>query len=97
MKFALALVCLIALWSLACGQMARVYCGRRLAQTLAVLCSEIEEEGAVKRSEGALSGAAMYGTRGWRWAARGAARGKRGVVEECCDQPCTLDTLFSYC
>ncbi|XP_030030911.2 bombyxin-related peptide B-like [Manduca sexta] len=97
MKFALALICLFALLSLACGQMARVYCGRRLAQTLAVLCPEMEEESAVKRSDGDLSGAAMYGTRDWRWASLGAARGKRGVVEECCDQPCTLDTLLSYC
>ncbi|XP_030030920.2 bombyxin-related peptide B-like [Manduca sexta] len=93
MKFILVLVCLVALWNLAVAQVARVYCGRRLARTLATLCPELEEEGVMKR---AGDDTGPYGAHQWRWALRG-ARGKRGVADECCEKPCTLDILLSYC
>ncbi|KAG6456871.1 hypothetical protein O3G_MSEX010002 [Manduca sexta] len=90
MKFVLMMVCL-GLCSVF-GQRAQVYCGRRLATTLAYMCPELEEE-TVKRS----GADALFGSRDWRWAALGGARGKRGVVEECCEKPCTLDVLLTYC
>nr|O09210.1 RecName: Full=Bombyxin-related peptide B; AltName: Full=ABRP; Contains: RecName: Full=Bombyxin-related peptide B chain B; Contains: RecName: Full=Bombyxin-related peptide B chain A; Flags: Precursor [Agrius convolvuli]BAA20092.1 prepro-Agrius bombyxin-related peptide B [Agrius convolvuli]prf//2209332B bombyxin-related peptide:ISOTYPE=B [Agrius convolvuli] len=93
MKFVLVLVSLALLVSLASVQ-GNNYCGRHLSETLAYMCPELE--GASKRS-GAMGAAAMYGTRGWRWAAMGGNRGKRGVVEECCYQSCTLDELLTYC
>ncbi|CAH0403470.1 unnamed protein product [Chilo suppressalis] len=94
---------------------AQFFCGRRLADTLALFCPSAE---LVKRSghhgrwhypgnevlgagdegwdrELGLGGA---GSEGWLW--RGAlsgARGKRGVISECCDQPCTIDELLTYC
>ncbi|KAG6456856.1 hypothetical protein O3G_MSEX009979 [Manduca sexta] len=94
MKLAVVLCCLYVLCSLAEVQGAQRFCGRRLARTLAGLCSEVEYEDVVKRSG---DGDPADGTRGWRWAALGGARDKRGVVEECCERACTLDELITYC
>ncbi|KAG6456861.1 hypothetical protein O3G_MSEX009973 [Manduca sexta] len=94
MKFAVVVCCLLALYSLAAAQGGQRFCGRRLARTLADLCYEVDYEDAVKRSDG---GSRAYGTHGWHWAALGGTRGKRGVIEECCERACTLDELFTYC
>ncbi|XP_068633490.1 bombyxin A-3 homolog [Battus philenor] len=85
------LVCTALLAAVSCeGEYGQVYCGRRLATTLAVLC---EGGNLVKRSEPMESG--------WGWLAPRNARsltvGKRQVVSECCDKPCTLDELLAYC
>ncbi|XP_030030918.2 bombyxin-related peptide A-like [Manduca sexta] len=94
MKLTVFLYCLLALYSLAAAQGGQRFCGRRLARTLAGLCSEVDYEDAVKRSG---AGDDAGATRNWHWAALGGARGKRGVVEECCERACTLDELITYC
>ncbi|KAL0822171.1 hypothetical protein ABMA28_004302 [Loxostege sticticalis] len=67
----------------------QVFCGRRLASTLAYLCYD---ESVEKRS-----GPSSLDKKYW-WAGALGTRGKRGgVVEECCEKPCTLDELLSYC
>lgn len=66
----------------------QVLCGRRLANTLAYLCYE----GSAEKRSGANSGNKYW------WASSLGVRGKRdGVVEECCEKPCSLDELLSYC
>lgn len=69
------------------------FCGRILADTLAHLCPAMDKRGGQNSVED-------YD--GWSWlspkmkALEG--RGKRGgVVSECCEQPCTIDELLSYC
>lgn len=70
------------------------FCGRKLADALAFLCPTDME----KRSE-ANSVDYEYG---WPWMpaqrARALGRGKRGgVVSECCEKPCSVEELLSYC
>ncbi|XP_013134095.1 PREDICTED: bombyxin A-3 homolog [Papilio polytes] len=77
------------------GQM---YCGRRLASALALLCEGVPQTMLVKRS-GEFS---QQGTWPWPWLsaqrARSLHRNKRQtVVAECCDKPCTIDELTNYC
>lgn len=90
------LVTLAALNMVQSQETPQVYCGRRLAMTLALLC---DNGMLIKRSE-----PSMYGYRHekmWPWMAphmaRSMDRGKRQVVSECCDKPCTVDELLSYC
>ncbi|CAG4940511.1 unnamed protein product [Parnassius apollo] len=70
----------------------QVYCGRRLATTLALLCDNTL---LLKRTETGVGG---YD---WPWIgprqARSLSRSKRQVVSECCEKPCTIDELLSYC
>ncbi|NP_001121790.1 bombyxin B-8 precursor [Bombyx mori] len=79
------LIVLNLMWSGEAQEVARTYCGSHLADTLADLCF-----GVVKR------GGAQYAPYFWQKAYLG-SRGKRGVVDECCFRPCTLDVLASYC
>ncbi|KAF9411521.1 hypothetical protein HW555_009713 [Spodoptera exigua] len=89
----------------------QVYCGRSLARALAFLCFE-ESGSESKRSEsGSMYNAILSpyykeqeGQYGWPWMAphkaRGMSlpsRGKRFVVNECCDKACSLSELLSYC
>ncbi|CAH2048391.1 unnamed protein product, partial [Iphiclides podalirius] len=68
----------------------QVYCGRRLASTLAMLC---ENTLLVKRG--------MAVEFEWPWIGQQTAtalgRSKRQVVSECCGKPCAIDELLSYC
>ncbi|CAH2987101.1 unnamed protein product [Chilo suppressalis] len=94
---------------------AQFFCGRRLADTLALFCPSAE---LVKRSghhgrwhypgnevlgagdEGWLHELGFGGAGLESWLLRGAlsgSRGKRGVISECCDQPCTIEELLTYC
>ncbi|XP_053616700.1 bombyxin A-3 homolog [Plodia interpunctella] len=74
------------------------YCGRRLASALAYLCP-YEEDALSKRSVDRIQD--LEGS--WSWfypksRALGAMRAKRqGVASECCDKPCDLSELLSYC
>lgn len=76
----------------------RVYCGRMLADTLAYLCDYGEETS--KRS-GVNEVDYKYYSQAWLAPhmahAFSGSRGKRGVVTECCDKPCSFDVLLSYC
>lgn len=91
----------IVLLSLSSGEDSRVYCGRRLAQKLAMLCDYKYTE---KKSASSYN-AVDYDGFGWPWLrhhkarALASGRGKRGpgVATECCDKPCTVDELLSYC
>ncbi|CAH0715783.1 unnamed protein product, partial [Brenthis ino] len=71
-----------------------VYCGRRLATALALLC----DNNLIKRSEMHQNVATDMS---WPWLAPHRAhsmgRSKRQVVSECCDKPCTVNELMSYC
>lgn len=70
------------------SQTAQKYCGQRFSRVIASLCYPSTQ--LVKR----------YG--GW-WMAKerarvlGTIRGKRGPAEECCDKPCTVEELRTYC
>lgn len=67
------------------------YCGRRLSETLAYWCPVIYEE---KRSGNSIG----RPFKGWfTRQVRDVEVQKRGIVDECCYQPCTLDVLLSYC
>ncbi|XP_013134097.1 PREDICTED: bombyxin A-2 homolog [Papilio polytes] len=74
----------------------QIYCGRRLASALALVCEEAPQTVLVKR---ARTGPMLPAS--WPWLpaqrARSLRRNKRQVVAECCDKPCTLDELMSYC
>ncbi|CAH0715786.1 unnamed protein product, partial [Brenthis ino] len=73
----------------------QVYCGRRLATALAVLC----DSDLIKRSQTHHRAAAVDVS--WPWLvshrAHSMGRGKRQAASECCDKPCTEDELLSYC
>ncbi|KAJ8732443.1 hypothetical protein PYW07_015042 [Mythimna separata] len=98
MKLTVVLIFVVAcFWCCEAQNGASYYCGRRLSQVLAALCWGAEE----KRS------ASWWGPEerrpgGW-WArgdaarALGGVRGKRGLADECCDKPCTVDELLTYC
>ncbi|CAH0398930.1 unnamed protein product [Chilo suppressalis] len=72
----------------------QVYCGRRLALTLAYIC----ENKPLPKRTGFLT---EY--EGWPWFAPRDAKAfqspkrKRGVISECCDQPCSVNELATYC
>nr|P33719.1 RecName: Full=Bombyxin A-2 homolog; Contains: RecName: Full=Bombyxin A-2 homolog B chain; Contains: RecName: Full=Bombyxin A-2 homolog A chain; Flags: Precursor [Samia cynthia]BAA03021.1 Samia bombyxin homolog A-2 [Samia ricini] len=77
---------------------AHVYCGRRLATMLLYVC---DNQYQVKRPPYISSENEGYG---WKWLERqrarqlDEARGKRqGIVEECCNKPCTENELLGYC
>ncbi|KAJ8732440.1 hypothetical protein PYW07_015039 [Mythimna separata] len=65
----------------------RQYCGKFLADSLRNICYY---SNAVKRDAGWwLSADAMRALEG--------GRGKRGIMEECCYNPCSIEVLQSYC
>ncbi|XP_047533669.1 bombyxin A-1 homolog [Vanessa atalanta] len=72
-----------------------VYCGRRLATALALLC----DNNLIKRSEPHHSNTRADFS--WPWIeahrAHSMGRKKRQVAAECCDKPCTINELLSYC
>ncbi|CAH2267652.1 jg24940 [Pararge aegeria aegeria] len=70
------------------------YCGRRLATTLDYLC----EGHLIKRSEPQLNSLQpVWPLMDAQKALEMRFRGKRQVVAECCDKPCTIDELMTYC
>lgn len=79
----------------------QTFCGRKLANTLAVLC----QNGFLlhKRSDhNSLFYDDMPKFGGWQskqdTELEFPGRGKRtGIIEECCIQPCTVDVLMTYC
>ncbi|XP_050681644.1 bombyxin A-1 homolog [Leptidea sinapis] len=85
----------------------QVYCGRTLARALALLC--FDEPMSEKRDGGSMYNSILppyYKEQdnplGWPLVtphkAHGLSRGKRQfVVSECCDKPCSINELLSYC
>lgn len=94
MKLSLFLIFVVVVSSYGSDQK-QVYCGRRLSNALANLCDySILEKKSVRMD--------FQGT--WPWlqqenaVALSRPRGKRdGIVEECCDKPCSINELLSYC
>ncbi|XP_063837988.1 bombyxin A-1 homolog [Ostrinia nubilalis] len=93
------LILLIALSFIAAGfgqSQSQFFCGRRLANTLANLCPAT---GIDKR--GGMNSIENFGY-AWPWlmprakALQGRAK-RDGVVSECCEKPCTINELMSYC
>ncbi|XP_047989645.1 bombyxin A-3 homolog isoform X2 [Leguminivora glycinivorella] len=85
----------------------QIYCGRNLAIAISELC--VLQKRGQKRSEGTLFGTGIAPYKedyGWPWLlpqqARTLAppRGKRlvnGIVDECCNKPCSMEEMFDYC
>lgn len=83
------------------SQEGKFYCGRSLARALALLC---ENGMLIKRSEpyNVMMPHQQEVSYQWPWItphrAHNLDRGKRnGVASECCEKPCTVDELLSYC
>lgn len=96
MNIQLVLVLSLVLMSTATQQSLQFYCGRRLADTLAIICESSYE----KRSGGASAG--LDYDMEWPWMVAQRARllrapMKRQVVSECCDKPCSIEELLTYC
>ncbi|XP_026733453.1 insulin-related peptide 2-like [Trichoplusia ni] len=84
MKLVVVVVAVVACaWLSAAQSGVSVYCGRQLSERLSSLCwGEPEQK------------------RGWWVPPAGAlagVRGKRGLVDECCDKPCSIEELLTYC
>nr|QMS43292.1 insulin-like peptide 1 [Grapholita molesta] len=112
MKIQLSFFAVVVLCVSAYGQSMdtpQTYCGRRLAQTMAALCYHNED----KRSDYNSIRLGFEPEFSWPWVSsrtsdrhhfqdRGltrdlGVRGKRGIIEECCDHSCSMSTLLSYC
>ncbi|CAH2096499.1 unnamed protein product [Euphydryas editha] len=79
-----------------CQGNGEVYCGRRLASALALFC----DYNLIKRSQSQYTPthSADFSSP-WIAAQRAHSMGrrKRQVVAECCEKPCTIDELLTYC
>lgn len=89
------------------------FCGRRLSNALVTLCPNEDYlvKRSLEFSPGTdfhnsidegLIGGTDHNSIGWGWltapTVRGLkARNKRGIVDECCYKPCSVDELMSYC
>lgn len=96
MKISIALLALLSIVVVVvCQNDAQVYCGRRLATALALFCN-----GSLIKRSGNFYGNSLDGA-GWPWIsshrAHSLRRAKRGVVAECCEKPCEIEELLSYC
>lgn len=72
---------------------AQVYCGRRLATVLAYIC----DGSLLKRSGYDVLDEAQSEWLRSQYQGSSFGRSKRQVVAECCEKPCTIDELLSYC
>ncbi|KAJ8733606.1 hypothetical protein PYW07_014157 [Mythimna separata] len=89
MKLTLVLLLVVVCsWKSEAQDGARFYCGRYLSEVLASLCWGSQEE--VKRDAGW-----WLPQRSVR--AMNTVRGKRGLADECCLKPCTIDEMMTYC
>ncbi|XP_041973054.1 insulin-related peptide 2-like [Aricia agestis] len=84
----------------------QTYCGRNLARALALFCMDVNPE--KRGDEGGMYNSILSPyykeqENQWPWMshqkahAMGLNRGKRFVVSECCDKPCSISELLSYC
>lgn len=87
MKLTLVLFLVVAYsWCSEAQNEAKVFCGRVLSERLAALCWS----NSVKRDAGWwMTNDAVRSLSG--------VRGKRGLANECCEKPCTVEELLSYC
>lgn len=94
MKFYIILVVIFGVLTLVSSQNeGQVYCGRRLSMALDWFCNGSLFKRSVRNNDGIS---------GWPWITSERAyklnRFKRnGIVSECCEKPCTINELLSYC
>lgn len=83
------------------AQSKRHFCGRELTTAMYVLCDPT-----LKQTKKSYPNSVFDLENNYRWAwlwhrlGQGDVRGKRmmgGIVEECCDNPCTEAQLLNYC
>ncbi|CAB3230417.1 unnamed protein product [Arctia plantaginis] len=87
MKFLEVLLLAALIGSNVSAEKSRKFCGSGLSDIVASLCWNVE---IVKRGAGwwmSPEGGRMLG----------GMRDKRGLVDECCYKPCTIDELLTYC
>ncbi|CAH0627436.1 unnamed protein product [Chrysodeixis includens] len=90
MKLLLVLIVTVACaWSSEAESPANVYCGRRLAEFFATVCVT----GNNKRDAGWW----LMDDDRMQDLGIGTLRGKRGLVDECCEKACTVEELIQYC
>ncbi|XP_063833213.1 bombyxin A-3 homolog [Ostrinia nubilalis] len=78
------------------------FCGRKLANALAVMCPYQDYQGTSKRSGNTLED---YEGFGLSWLLNQASKAEAlttkakrgGIVSECCEKPCSIDELLTYC
>lgn len=80
----------------------QIYCGRVLAEKMNLLCYPGNNSDDVKkRSMNDVENFEAYQMLDWYrprvYPAHSALRGKRGIIDDCCFQPCSMETLRSYC
>lgn len=105
MKFTIIIAVLALAIVLAAGDTTdsqeRIYCGRKLAETLAYLCDYGEDTPNTPKRSGINDVDYKYYNHAWLGPhmahAFSGSRGKRGVVTECCDKACSLGVLLTYC
>lgn len=66
------------------------YCGDRLPTALNIIC----EGNFIKRAEAHHINSLVWITQD---KAKSLGRSKRPIVSECCEKPCTINELKSYC
>lgn len=87
MKLSIMLLLVSLVYGYVSAEKSRKFCGTELSKIVANLCWDVEM---VKRGGG------------W-WMPHapgrmlGGMRDKRGLVDECCFKPCTIDELLTYC
>ncbi|XP_047516638.1 bombyxin A-3 homolog [Pieris napi] len=103
------LVLLVAISMASAAEAQGVYCGRRLAMALAMLCDTNEDKRGDWSMYGPLAHERTEHQDNWSvwpslpqpWLqlsrARSLGRPKRQVVMECCMKPCSEDELMAYC
>lgn len=87
MKFLVVLLLTALVYGYVSAEMSKKFCGPDLSEIVAKLCWNVEM---VKRGNG-------WWMRPQGGRVLGGMRDKRGLVDECCYKPCTVDELLTYC
>lgn len=107
------IILIVAITFVAGQEEPQIFCGRRLSNALLALCPSedylvkrssefIPGNGLHNTIDEGLTRGTDHNAVGWGWltapTVRGMkARNKRGIVDECCYKPCSVEELISYC
>nr|QMS43295.1 insulin-like peptide 4 [Grapholita molesta] len=89
--------------AIAADESAKIYCGRQLARTLAGLCYDSYSNQAKRSDNYEFSDYDSQYILPWQtaYSAQRLNGGRRkksfGIVSECCDKPCTVEEMLTYC
>ncbi|CAH2096494.1 unnamed protein product [Euphydryas editha] len=76
----------------------QIYCGRRLATVLAYICNgslaKRSHYDVLDKKQFEWLRSQYQGNSKWQ---EYTGKSKRQVVSECCEKPCTIEELLSYC